>query len=255
VKYLNITIGWHRLSVHYQNANKEVIEKIKKMFPFKESKKRNKYLITIVFTKPERGFEIKINRMSSIFMHGNTAKLYWKNVRAFPTLYRALYIFSQYVHLKNKSFLIHSAGLKKDNYGYIFVGHSGSGKTTIAQKMPKENLLNDEAVAIKKSKNHFYIKGTPFGTYYSNSLKPVRLKYMFLLTPSTNTSIAKINYPSSLSKFLVHIPFLYHFTIDLRKNAFFLLSELCKSVYVFHARLTMEANIKKIIKMVKMVSE
>jgi len=188
--------------------------------------------------------------MSSLIINGNNTYLYWKNVNSFPTLYRALYIFSQYVHLKNKSFLIHGAGLKEKNQGYIFAGHSGSGKTTIAQKTPKENLLNDEAVAIKRVKNYYYAKSTPFGTYYSNFQKLIKVKAIILLRPSNKTSIWGINYPNSISQIQTHIPFLYNFKNTLRKRTFFLLSELCKNVPVFYAELTLHADIKNIIKLV-----
>lgn len=223
-----------------------VLEKIKGMFHFIESKKRSKYLITVRQTKPRHGNEIKINNVTSLIIHGNNAYLYWKNSTAFPALYRALYIFSQYVHLKNESLLIHGAGLKKDNSGYIFAGPSGSGKTTLAKKVSIKNLVNDEVVAVKKIKNNFYLQNTPFGSYYSNSRNIIKIKAIILLRHARKISIRKINYPYSVSMLLPHISFLHCFKHQLRINAFQQVSELCKKIRMFNAGLTLKTDIKKL---------
>lgn len=230
--------------------DKYVLEKIKNLFPFKESKKRTQFLVKIVFTEPSRGLEIKIGKTASLFIYGNNSELYWENVRSFPTLYTALYIFSTYIHLKNNSLIIHGAGIKIKKNGYIFAGASGTGKTTIAQKFYPNNLLNDEAVAIKCIKNNFYLKETPFGTLYSHTKEPVRVKAIFLPKPSKRICIQKLKFPHSITRVFVQIPFLYYFKYKLRKNLFLLVSDMCKNIPVFRTELTLKSDIKKIIKKV-----
>ncbi len=248
--YLDIKIGWYNFSVLYEREDRDVIEKIKKMFPFKESRKRRKYLMKIVSLPVNDGLEIKLNKFASLFLLGNTSELYWKESRAFPTIYTALYIFSVYVHLKNNSLIIHGAGIRIKGNGYIFAGASGSGKTTIAQKFYPKNLLNDEAITIKCIKGKFYLKETPFGTLFSDTKGALRLKAVFLPKPSKKTSLKKVKSQHSIPMLLANIPFLYYFKHKLRKNSFILISEMCQKVPVFRAELTLTSDIKKIIKKV-----
>ncbi len=227
-----------------------VLEKIKNLFPFKESTTGTQFVLRIVFTEPGRGLEIKIGNGASLFIYGNKSELYLKNVRSFPTFYTALYIFSTYIHLKNNSLIVHGAGIRINKNGYIFAGASGTGKTTIARKFYPDNLLNDEAVAIKYIKNNFYLKETPFGTLYSHKKDLIRVKAIFLIKPTKKISIQKVNFPYSISQLLVQTPFLHYFKNELRKKSFLLVFELCKKIPVFRTELTLKSDIKKIIKMV-----
>ncbi len=248
--YLNIKIGWYIFSVLFERENRDIIEKIKKILPFKESRKRSQYFMKIASVPASDGLEIKLNKFASLFLLGNTSKLYWKESCAFPTIYTALYIFSAYIHLKNNSLIIHGAGVRIKGNGYIFAGASGSGKTTIAQKFYPKNLLNDEAVAVKCMRGNFYFSATPFGTLFSDTKGATRLKAVFLPKPSKKTFIGKIKFPHSIPLLLANVPFLHYFNTGLRKSSFLFITEMCQKVPVFRAELTMTSDIKKIIKKV-----
>lgn len=56
-------------------------------------------------------------------------------------------------------------GLNTKNKGFLFVGSSGRGKSTLANLFKKEKdaeILNDDRVAIRKIKSCFWIYGTPW---------------------------------------------------------------------------------------------
>jgi len=65
------------------------------------------------------------------------------------------------VLLKEPGFLVHAAGLIKNEKGYIFPGKSGVGKTTIARLSPGATLLSDDIPLVKMGGTPL-IFGTPF---------------------------------------------------------------------------------------------
>ncbi len=64
--------------------------------------------------------------------------------------------------LEHESLLLHACGVIKDQRGYAFFGHSGSGKTTIARLSLDHTVLSDDMVIIKKCGGAFRICGVPF---------------------------------------------------------------------------------------------
>ncbi len=78
-------------------------------------------------------------------------------------LLRAFYTLSH--QNDEKSILVHSCAVIKNDLVYIFTGKSGSGKTTIANlSINKGTILHDEFVVIHKNNNNFLVQGTPFHT-------------------------------------------------------------------------------------------
>ncbi len=98
----------------------------------------------------------------------------------FDTFLRVLY---SLLLVLNRGVLLHSLGLAKDNQGYIFIGPSSSGKTTLAKKIKGFSVLSDELVIVRRLKERFYIFSTPFGGEYRAKVKnlSVPLKKVFFL--------------------------------------------------------------------------
>jgi hypothetical protein len=44
--------------------------------------------------------------------------------------------------------LVHGAGIVRAGRAYVFIGHSGSGKTTVARVSPEDVVLNDDLVLL-----------------------------------------------------------------------------------------------------------
>ena len=63
-----------------------------------------------------------------------------------------------------QAFLVHACGAVVDGGAYVFAGHSGDGKTTLARLLASEGveLLSDERVVIRKLGNEFVAYGTPW---------------------------------------------------------------------------------------------
>ena len=59
----------------------------------------------------------------------------------------------------NKRFMFHACGIKDGKDGYLFLGRSGAGKTTIARLWRKENaeIFDDDRIAVYRKKGSFAI--------------------------------------------------------------------------------------------------
>ena len=58
--------------------------------------------------------------------------------------------------------LFHAAGIKRNGQAYLFFGHSGSGKTTVARLSPGAQVLNDDLVALLPANGGWVAHATPF---------------------------------------------------------------------------------------------
>ena len=94
---------------------------------------------------------------------------------------------------KNILFL-HGSALIKHGKGYIFMGATGSGKSTIIKNI-KKGIYAEDTVVIKKGKGKFYLYPSPFDKkkVVSISAKPVLVQKIFVLKKS------KINYKSRIN--------------------------------------------------------
>jgi hypothetical protein len=58
--------------------------------------------------------------------------------------------------------LFHAAGIVRDEQAFVFFGHSGSGKTTVARHSPAGSVLNDDLVLLMPEGEGWQVHATPF---------------------------------------------------------------------------------------------
>ncbi|MBN1668449.1 MAG: hypothetical protein JW862_15245 [Anaerolineales bacterium] len=61
--------------------------------------------------------------------------------------------------------LLHAAGIQRAGRSYLFFGHSGAGKTTIARlsaQLPQTSILNDDLVIVMPGETGYLVYATPF---------------------------------------------------------------------------------------------
>jgi hypothetical protein len=58
--------------------------------------------------------------------------------------------------------LFHACGFRTDGRGILAPGPSGAGKTTLARKVPANDVLSDEVVAVHRDQGQWRISATPF---------------------------------------------------------------------------------------------
>ena len=62
--------------------------------------------------------------------------------------------------------LVHSAGVIKDDHGFLFVGPSNAGKTTIAHLSADHTVLNDEMNLVEFQPDGIRLVSTPFNGHF-----------------------------------------------------------------------------------------
>jgi len=94
----------------------------------------------------------------------------------------------------NQGCLFHSTAVKYNNKGYLFIGHSGAGKTTMAKIMKNDaTILCDDRNIVRLIDNKFHLYGTwrhsDLGLVSSDSAP---LKGIFFLNQSKHNRIELI---------------------------------------------------------------
>jgi hypothetical protein len=64
--------------------------------------------------------------------------------------------------LPQRGFLLHAATITRGGRGYVFVGRSGAGKSTVASLSPAGSVLTDEISLLRRDGNNWFAYGTPF---------------------------------------------------------------------------------------------
>jgi hypothetical protein len=98
--------------------------------------------------------EGEIDLTSRIARVTNRAAIY-----SFDSFLRILY---SLILVQEGGFLLHAASVAKDGQGYLFMGKSGAGKSTIAAHSPEQSVLSDEISLIKKVEADYRLYSTPF---------------------------------------------------------------------------------------------
>jgi len=68
----------------------------------------------------------------------------------------------QVLLLREGGTLLHAAGVSTGGEAYAFVGHTGSGKTTLAARFPPGEVLGDDLLAVRPLRGDFLLYGTPW---------------------------------------------------------------------------------------------
>lgn len=86
-------------------------------------------------------------------------------------------VFSE-AYLYNNGFLLHASSVVKNGKGYLFVGSSGSGKSTVAQMKGWDTILADDVSCVYQKNKKWYVCGTPWD---KTTNKAYPLKEIFFL--------------------------------------------------------------------------
>ena len=92
---------------------------------------------------------------------------------------------------------VHALGLAdRDGRGYLFIGHSGAGKSTTARLWMAESgvtLLSDDRIILRKHDHRFWMYGTPWhGDAGIASACRAPLSAVFLLEQALNDQVAAV---------------------------------------------------------------
>jgi hypothetical protein len=163
----------------------------------------------------------------------------------FQALYRLLWIFfAQVLGEKGECFL-HATALERGKRGYLFLGESGGGKTTIARLSSQDCfLLSDEGPILGQSKEAFCLYPSPYfqlasigRSIQSNFLKSSELRGIYFINKNQKSYVAPMDQKKALAVIIArHVHFFHCFSKKTRVLLFDLLHGACDTVdtYMFH---------------------
>jgi hypothetical protein len=97
---------------------------------------------------------------ASLVLDGHGARV--SSVRNEYALDSVLRVLLTRLLLPSPGFLLHAATVVQDGKGYVFMGRSGAGKSTVASLSPRGSVLTDEISLLRRIEGTWYAHGTPF---------------------------------------------------------------------------------------------
>ncbi len=96
---------------------------------------------------------------------------------------------------RGRGVMFHACGIDDDGRGFLFLGNSTHGKTTIGRLWKDRALvLNDDRIVIRQHKKRFCMFGTPFhGEYTKVSPRGIPLDKIFFLRHAEANDIRRKN--------------------------------------------------------------
>jgi hypothetical protein len=160
--------------IHRKNTSWAYVLRAAKFMPYKISQ------LSIISDDHFKAVIYNRNRKS--FLKGNLQSL---------TLYPTDQILLARALAEKSACIIHAAGLAMEDRGFLFVGHSDAGKSTIVSMLQKySKVLCDDRIIVRKSKQGFDIYGTwSHGDIPDVSADSAPLKAILFLEKSSETEL------------------------------------------------------------------
>jgi hypothetical protein len=107
--------------------------------------------------------------------------------------------------------LLHAAGIVRGAHGYLFLGPSGAGKTTVARLSPDDLVLNDDLVLLMPHEREWRVYATPFSN--PSQVRPAAaasapLAALFRLVQDARVYLEPVDAAQSFAELVAHVPLL-----------------------------------------------
>jgi hypothetical protein len=98
--------------------------------------------------------------------------------------------------------LFHASSIGVGGRGHIFIGRSGSGKTTMTELLNSRDILSDDMTIIKRDRERYMAYSTPWQNMNKPSLsvKPYEVGGLFFIKKGKKTVLKRITYIESLRR-------------------------------------------------------
>jgi hypothetical protein len=109
----------------------------------------------------------------------------------------------------NNGVLLHTAGIVRNGFAYLFFGHSGSGKTTVCRVSSSDyTIINDDLILLLPEGNSWRAYGTPF--WNPTQIKPSAISApvasMYLLIQAKNVAVYKLSASQAIAAMIANVP-------------------------------------------------
>ncbi len=118
------------------------------------------------------------------------------------------------LHLDSGGLLLHAAAVKVGGRGYLFLGNSGSGKSTILSLTPQDSVFGDETIIMRKRRDGYFMWPGPYAHFNSDGSltkntfnREVRVRKIFHLVKDNKTYTEHISTGHLVAETLYEHPF------------------------------------------------
>jgi len=169
------------------------------------------------------------------------------NPLEYPLLYLML---SEMLHLK-EGIIFHACGIvKNNNQCYLFLGHSGDGKSTMAHLWKNDAVvLNDDRVPIRKIGNYFFayaVPGFSDGPGFYDLTKGIEITKIFFLQKDSKNKMEHLNSIQSLAMLVAYTPAVTWDNIIFKKDID-LLKQIAKKIPCYLMKFCPDKEIIKLL--------
>lgn len=186
---------------------------------------------------------------------GKNKKIYTfskKRIRSWRDLDYLVNSYIAHKLLRENTILLHGSSVVAHRRGFVFIGPSGIGKTTVIQKVRKSMVLSDDTAVVKKERGKYYLYSSPFDKRFvvSGDRKRVELGTIFVLEQSQVSGNVSLSERKKIEHIMLrniyyHYPFSY--SVPRQKTTsilFSLIGDLINHVTIVKLRLTKNATIE-----------
>ncbi len=107
-------------------------------------------------------------------------------------LYQAFYTAVSKERLN--AFMIHSCGVSAGGSGFLFIGASGMGKSTVASHSREYGVFNDEMNVVSLGETGYFLESSPFNAYFKGKCKErAKLRAIFILHHAKEFRLAPVS--------------------------------------------------------------
>lgn len=170
---------------------------------------------------------------SHLFLRGR----YWRRSKV-GTIFGTTYLTTSLALPLVDSVMLHGVGIRRQGVGYLFLGLSGDGKSTLAGFSPPDEVISDDGIVLVGNVSNYYLDISPFDQLASykrylkiSSAKRARLGVGFFLKKDSRVYLEKVPPSDACSMILKnHIHYFRYFPPDRVKKAFSLVTGLCRRI-------------------------
>ncbi len=147
---------------------------------------------------------------------------------------RCLYAFMVFT---SGGILVHASGIIIDQIGYLFIGKSGAGKSTIVRNSKDKEILGDDMLVVFPSGEGWHVMATPFTNPDLQGIKPKRaqLGNLNYLRKSLSTYCEEIPSSEALAELVANVPVvpsIPEFTLEVIDRCRKIVNEIsCRKLY------------------------
>ncbi len=168
------------------------------------------------FLEPELVFQQNEWKLRSASLRGRihfsrrSGRLIIPAAGALAALDYYLRVVYAWLSLEAGGLMLHAAGILHKGAGYVFLGQSGAGKTTLARISHPRIVLNDDLIVLQPLQGHWQVHGTPFWnpTQVKPSCRQGPLAAVYSLIQNQSVSVQPLSPASAVSALIACSPVL-----------------------------------------------